>query len=497
MAARTPRTILLYVGVLVLLASLSYTVFQVWSDYRETMTRQEVTARDIVRVVAAQAVGTVQQADIVIGMVSEMVVAEGGVDSLRDPAHMRRLGAYCLSLNGCVTLAVVAPDGRVAVNSSQPGPLTIRVDDREYFREAVRKDALFVGPALRARIAGNAVRFPIARAVRDSAGRLLGVVVAGMDTRHLTDFYGLLGFNVNPTVTVFKSNGDLVARHPDMGKYVGRNFADGPLFAVQLPKAPAGTYRSKSVFDGRLRIASYQSLPELGIVVFAGIELDRAFENWHARTWRTVLASLAWLACVFAVLGWGYLLLERDLALRNRNSELDRLSHSDALTGIANRRAFDLLLEAAWARHRAERKPLAVLMIDVDCFKPYNDNYGHQAGDECLRRVAAALRDALHRNVDSVARYGGEEFVVLLDADAAGAAAVAERMRAAVQKLGIPHAHSSAGEVVTISVGVACVQPSGGDAGAIVRLADAALYRAKEAGRNRVGVEADAQPETA
>lgn len=167
---------------------------------------------------------------------------------------------------------------------------------------------------------------------------------------------------------------------------------------------------------------------------------------------------------------------------------LRRLAYVDGLTGIANRRHFDLQLQAEWRRCRRSRKPLALLLIDIDHFKQYNDFYGHPQGDLCLKAVANALKGGLTRSHDLVARYGGEEFVCLLpESDLAGALHKARLLARAVQALGLAHARSGAAPVVTISVGIACQVPSGhASPEALLAQADASLYRAKQAGRNRV-----------
>ncbi len=175
------------------------------------------------------------------------------------------------------------------------------------------------------------------------------------------------------------------------------------------------------------------------------------------------------------------------------NAELTRLSNVDGLTGVANRRLFDDFFVAEWQRAVRSKQPLTVIMADVDHFKLYNDTYGHQAGDECLRQVASALSGGIQRATDLVARYGGEEFAVVLpDTDAGGAVAVAERLRAAVEGLGIPHAASKVRPVVTVSLGAASVLPEAdGQPLAVIARADQALYKAKQLGRNRVVTEAD------
>lgn len=167
---------------------------------------------------------------------------------------------------------------------------------------------------------------------------------------------------------------------------------------------------------------------------------------------------------------------------------LAKLSSEDALTKLANRREFDRRLELEWGHARRQGRPLALILIDVDAFKPYNDNYGHPAGDACLQRIADALRAMAGRSSDLTARFGGEEFAVLLPgAGAQEAAELAERLRNAILELQIPHAFSATAQVVSGSFGVCALLPTGqAQSSALLAHADAALYRAKEAGRNRV-----------
>jgi diguanylate cyclase (GGDEF)-like protein len=174
--------------------------------------------------------------------------------------------------------------------------------------------------------------------------------------------------------------------------------------------------------------------------------------------------------------------------LEEANAQLKRLSFLDALTSIPNRRAFEERFQLEWRRAQRHTSPIAILMIDIDHFKEYNDHYGHQQGDECLTQLAQRLRNSVSRPADFVARYGGEEFAIILpDTDLEGATAVAENLRRRVAGLRIPHAASPVRGVVTISVGVAWVIPDPASP-VPVAAADHALYRAKELGRDRVEV---------
>jgi diguanylate cyclase (GGDEF)-like protein len=183
-------------------------------------------------------------------------------------------------------------------------------------------------------------------------------------------------------------------------------------------------------------------------------------------------------------------LQERSFELERANRQLDQLSRQDDLTGIANRRHFEEAYDIEWRKARRLGIPLSLLMIDIDFFKPFNDTYGHHAGDECLKSVAAVLAGALHRAGDLVARYGGEEFVaVLAGQETAAAACMAEGLREKIEAMAIPTVASEVAKVVTVSIGVAAAKP--GEAGAPAALliaADKALYQAKRSGRNRISV---------
>jgi diguanylate cyclase (GGDEF)-like protein len=167
---------------------------------------------------------------------------------------------------------------------------------------------------------------------------------------------------------------------------------------------------------------------------------------------------------------------------------LGELLERDPLTGLKNRRSFDEYLQRIWMQAQRDGRTVAVLMIDVDDFKAYNDTYGHQAGDEALRRIGAVLREFGRRPLDLTARYGGEEFALIMnDVTMEHAGKVAEQLRAAVAALGIAHSAARAGSTVTLSIGVAVGKPElGRTPGGLVQLADEALYAAKESGRNRV-----------
>ena len=182
----------------------------------------------------------------------------------------------------------------------------------------------------------------------------------------------------------------------------------------------------------------------------------------------------------------------RDItAQREAQDALATLAALDGLTGLANRRSFDEALTRESQRSLRTGKPLSLLMMDIDGFKLFNDSYGHGCGDECLKRVAQTVKAMVRLASDVAARYGGEEFAVILpETDLAGAAVVAERIRSAVEHLDIPHRASPCASLVTLSIGGAASFEPHGHVSELMATADAALYRAKHGGRNRVVVEA-------
>jgi two-component system chemotaxis family response regulator WspR len=178
------------------------------------------------------------------------------------------------------------------------------------------------------------------------------------------------------------------------------------------------------------------------------------------------------------------------MKLEELNMQLLKLANLDGLTGLANRRHFDERFADEWLRAMRNRRPLTLIMFDVDWFKQYNDKFGHLEGDECLKRVADTTQKVVCRPSDTVARYGGEEFIILLpETDSSGAKLVAEKIRAEIENLHLPNPDSTVIPFITISLGVTTVVPEvNADPNIYIKLVDEALYRAKNAGRNRISI---------
>lgn len=382
-----------------------------------------------------------------------------------------------VAAHGLGALLLLDQTGRLVGQAGVPSPPPIDFSSQPFF--AVHKQAdvgLYVSHPLASLVDGEPIIALSRRLTRD--GAFAGAAVATIKLSHFKDIYAGLDLGPHGFMALFDTDKTLLMRQPFL------QMAGHPLASVTIPTDGSGTYGMVSPIDGLQRQIFYQRIGRLPLVQILGRGMADVFFLWWVRT---VLIGLTLLLFGGAIL---VLILVLQTELRRRRTaeaELASLAATDKLTGLANRRRFDEALDQAWRQGRTMRRPVALLLVDVDHFKQLNDLVGHQAGDAVLAAIGACLRAFPAGPSGLVARYGGEEFVILLpgvgpdEAKAAG-----EALRSQVYSLGQPHPRSKTGRL-TVSVGVAASVPDGTSAPAdLVRAADLALYEAKDAGRNQV-----------
>lgn len=402
-------------------------------------------------------------------------------------------------------LFVYDDQGRWMVHStSKPFP-DVNNADRDYFqyhRDHPDSGAR-IGVPIRSRSTNDWV-IPLSRRIDHPDGRFAGVALATLKLSYFTDFYRTFDIGSAGTILLALDNGTMLVRLPFNDTVVGADVNHGPVMKEYRAKGPAGTAMLTARMDKVERLYSYRHLASYPLLVATAISKEDILVDWRAGTYRYCFVMILVVGAI-ALLGRRMIgqitlrevveaeLRETKKTLEMRNQSLATIALQDGLTGLANRRHFNLALESEMARAARESEPLGLVMLDVDFFKKYNDSYGHPAGDVCLRRIAEAIQASLKRGGDLACRYGGEEFSVLLPGTGVeGAREVAERIRKAVEELAMPHIGNASG-VVTISGGYACHDPLAHETNAteLVDAADKALYAAKAQGRNRVCGEGD------
>ena len=312
-----------------------------------------------------------------------------------------------------------------------------------------------------------------------------------MPVAYFQHFFERLDVDKQGVILLALNNGDLLARRPMIDTLMTTNIAKGELFSRYLINSDDGTASLTSMVDGVERVYAYSRIPGLPIVTAAGLSLDSVFATWWTYVYQ---ASIMVVLIIIVLTSLGFLfyrqiqrLLVAEEELRLAQHDLEHIAKTDSLTGLPNRRCFDAKLAQEWSRTFRTESGVALILIDIDWFKQYNDHYGHVLGDECLKQIAQLIGRNIKRPADLAARYGGEEFVILLpETDLAGAVKIAEEVRSAIEAADIEHRGSSAG-IVTISAGVASNHQDGViEPADLLEKADSLLYRAKKMGRNRV-----------
>ncbi len=432
-------------------------------------------------------------------------------------------------------------------DGKSPDP-EINYEDREYFQELKNTGRIAISDVLVSR-STKKKGIVMAEPIRSTQGELIGALIINLELEKLLRRIGGTKLEVNSSTYVVNRQGKVII-HPERG--LVENGADEIAVApvIEALKQNSGWIEYES--EGQVRLAGYCIVPNTEMIVVVQMPKAEAMAEVDEIKKRSLLLLMLAISLAITIglaiagalakplgdiaeavkrLGEGDLSvrlamsgqdeinrlaaafnslaeqlakrgealsnitqdLERQVAQRTRelqraNEELKLVSQLDGLTGIANRRSFDEALRREWMRGLRDGVPLALIMLDADFFKAYNDAYGHQAGDECLKFIAAEVKKFAKRSSDLAARYGGEEFVLILEeCDLKGAALIAEKLRVSIEAAKRPHQDSKVAPFVTVSLGVASLVPQTGiSEDVLIKAADQAMYSAKQNGRNRV-----------
>lgn len=462
-----------------------------WRDYRHAYASAQDSVRNLAQATAQHAEDAVRQVDVLTAELRERVEGDGlgNIDVPRIRALLDQQTRIMPQLQG---LFIYAANGDWVVTNQYITPETANNADREYFtfHRTHPGREVRIGAVVRSRSSRELV-IPISRRLDNPDGSFAGVLLGTIKVSYFLDYYGDFKIDDKGALVLAMRSGEVLVRRPFVSPATDRSLAQSEIFTRYLPFSNEGVAEVKAVIDSTYRLYAYRALTSYPLVVEAGLSRESFVGPWRHDLFKTGMVLLVLIA---GLSGFGVLVLTQ-LRARIELEEQIRIAHqtvhdmalTDSLTGLGNRRKLDIALAQELERARRQDTPLALIMLDVDYFKRFNDRYGHPAGDECLRHVASAIRQALKRPADLAVRYGGEEFTVLLpDTDVRGAGQLAEAILQAIRALDIEHADHPLGRV-TASAGVACGTPArdGTTPAGLIKSADAFLYAAKNGGRNR------------
>lgn len=446
--------------------------------------RAEQTSKNLVQVLERDIARNVEMYDLSI---------QAAVENLRTPGvpglapELRQLILFdrAATARDMGVMIVIDEHGEIVADIDAVPPRKGNYADREYFQvhKARAGLGLYIGRPIVSRLTGERM-LPFSRRINKPDGTFGGVVLGSMKLSHFTRLFSQIDLGRDSAINLYLRDGTRIMRHPFTEADIGVNIAGAATFQG-FTRERSGSFVHTSARDGVDRHYRFTQVGDLPLILNVALSTAEIESQW--RTEALILGSIVLVLCGLTIAL--SLLFGRELRRREAmQAEFERLSLTDALTGLPNRRAFDYVGSGVWAQALRRGEPLSLLIVDADHFKRFNDQYGHQVGDEVLRGLARCLSASVHRPADLVCRVGGEEFALLLpDTDQAGAYRIAQKVHAEVSLLTIGSAGIGAG-AVTVSIGLAAAIPGAEAALALAdlyRLTDGALYEAKAGGRNQ------------
>ncbi|KWA41208.1 diguanylate cyclase, partial [Burkholderia multivorans] len=460
------------VGVLIAFALMGLCILQLFQSRQDALDRARETSRNL---------ALVAERDITRNVELYNLSLEAVLQGLRRPDVMAASPAlrrgvlfdHAMTAQYLGSMLVLDAQGNIVLDSQNDVPRHGNFSDRKYF--TVHRDradvGLYVSDPFASRLRGGTPSIVLSRRVSNPDGSFAGVALIAINLEYFHKLFAGLALGPHGSISLIGTDGIMVMRQPYELNTIGRDISQAATFR-RFRSAPEGSFLERSSIDGVRRLYYFKTLPNLPLIVMVAEAEQDIYAAWHRRA-LTIGALVATFGAAFIALS---VLLGAQLRRRMRaESELILLARTDGLTGLNNRRSFGEVLDREWRRARRVRSVFSLLFVDVDRFKAYNDTYGHQAGDDALAAVARCIGENIRRPADVAARYGGEEFVVLLpDTAENGAAQIAERIRIAINELGLEHVGSEFGRV-TASIGLASWKPDQDvEPDAIIKAADEA-----------------------
>lgn len=488
--------------ILVLLTFISVEGWRAWRDYNHAYDFARDSVTNLARATAQHAEDAIRQVDILTYALGERVEGDGlaNINVPRIHALMVQQSRLMPQLHG---LFIYGPDGRWIVTDKDITPETANNADRDYFNyhRTHTDHRVRISNVVKSRSTGELI-IPVSRRLNNPDGSFAGVLLGTIKLSYFMDYYGDFKIDDRGALVLAMRDGTILIRRPFMDSMVGQSLADSEIFKRYLPTADEGVAEVKAIVDGTYRLYAYRALSSYPLVVEAGLSRESFVGPWRRDLFKS---GLVLLVLVAGLIGFAFIVLTQLRRRMAMESEI-RLAHqavkdmalTDSLTGLGNRRRLDMALHSEIGRAKRQRYPLALIMLDIDYFKRFNDRYGHGAGDDCLQQVAQAINGVLKRPADLAVRYGGEEFTILLpDTDIQGAGRLAEDILQAIRGLALEHADHPE-QIVTASAGVTARFPAQEDTtpAGMIKAADAYLYYAKNNGRNRWYADQHAQAST-
>ncbi|WP_259754956.1 sensor domain-containing diguanylate cyclase [Pseudomonas sp. GCEP-101] len=476
----------------------SLTLWKVMASRKQMLDDINTHSLNLTQALSTYSEGIVRQSSMILLGLVERLETEGS-----GPAQIERLRQLVSRQQSLMPqmsgVTVYDKDGRWLMSSNRPIPAGANSSDRAYFihhRDDPSREP-FIGLPIRSRSTQEWV-ITVSRRFDGPHGEFAGVVAVTLGIENFLRLFGQLDIGREGAIGLSYTDGALLVRYPFREQDMGRNFSKSPIYAKYLVDRSVGTASFTSSLDGVERLYAFRKSDKLPLVTTVALGRNEALAAWRFEALLSLLV-VSGLLMLTGFVGW---MLIRDIRRRvaveselrvaqqqllDSNQKLAHLALNDPLTGLANRRCFNETLDVEVRRAQREKTSLALLMIDIDHFKLFNDTYGHPAGDACLQEVGALLAACVRRPTDLVARYGGEEIAVVLPlTDSAGAAVVAQMMLDRLKEKAIDHRASPFGRV-TVSIGIACAAGAELDGWQVLLdHADGALYAAKRLGRNRL-----------